>query len=242
MPNGPGWHRYNDDGYGEHKDGSPFDGTGIGRAWPLLTGERAHFELASKDLDAAKHLLAAMGSFANQGGLIPEQVWESPDIPDRDLHPGRPSGSAMPLVWAHAEYLKLQRSVRDVHVFDMPPQTVARYVTKKTESSRLAWRFNHKVRTIPVDKALRIETLAPTIVHWTSDDWKTAHDVKTHDTGLGIHVADLPHKKWEVGNQIRFTFYWPEAKRWEGKDFVILVAPFNQPEYAPVAGTGAYAA
>src|SRR5205807_899128 len=47
LPQGPCWHRYNDDGYGEHDDGSPFDGTGRGRAWPLLTGERAHYELAA---------------------------------------------------------------------------------------------------------------------------------------------------------------------------------------------------
>jgi glucoamylase len=31
---GPVWHRYNGDGYGEHDDGSPFDGTGVGRGWP----------------------------------------------------------------------------------------------------------------------------------------------------------------------------------------------------------------
>ncbi len=45
TPNGPCWHRYNGDGYGEHPDGRPYDGTGIGRAWPLLTGERGHYEL-----------------------------------------------------------------------------------------------------------------------------------------------------------------------------------------------------
>ena len=53
TPSGPAWHRYNDDGYGEHEDGAPFDGTGIGRAWPLLTGERAHYELAAGRRDEA---------------------------------------------------------------------------------------------------------------------------------------------------------------------------------------------
>ena len=38
---GPAWYRYNRDGYGEKEDGSPFDGTGVGRPWPLLAGERA---------------------------------------------------------------------------------------------------------------------------------------------------------------------------------------------------------
>ncbi|MEO6992640.1 MAG: glucan 1,4-alpha-glucosidase, partial [Lacunisphaera sp.] len=110
TPTGSTWHRYNDDGYGEHEDGSPFDGTGIGRGWPLLTGERAHFELVAGRVENARQLLTAMASFANEAGLIPEQVWDSPDLPDHGLHLGRPSGSAMPLVWAHAEYLKLERS------------------------------------------------------------------------------------------------------------------------------------
>ena len=47
---GPVWHRYNQDVYGEHDDGSPFDGDGIGRGWPLLAGERAHYELAAGNL------------------------------------------------------------------------------------------------------------------------------------------------------------------------------------------------
>ncbi|MDQ2899845.1 MAG: hypothetical protein M3Y07_08595 [Acidobacteriota bacterium] len=53
-----------------------------------------------------------------------------------------PSGSAMPLVWAHAEYLKLKRSLRDGLIFDQPPQTVERYLKQKTVSPRMSWRFN----------------------------------------------------------------------------------------------------
>src|SRR4029077_1527759 len=45
TPNGPVWHRYNGDGYGEHADGRAYDGAGIGRGWPLLAGERGHYEL-----------------------------------------------------------------------------------------------------------------------------------------------------------------------------------------------------
>jgi glucoamylase len=223
TPSGPSWHRYNDDGYGEHEDGAPFDGTGIGRAWPLLTGERAHFELLAGRVDCAKRLLAAMGSFANEGGLIPEQVWDSPDMPDRRLYLGRPSGSAMPLVWAHAEYVKLRRSLRDGRVFDMPPQTVKRYLIDKTISPRRVWRFNHKIRSIPAGKALRVETMAPAVVHWSDDDWKTVQDARSHDAGLGIHVADLDTQSLTEGQQIKFTFYWPQTGDWEGTDFVVGV-------------------
>ncbi len=125
TPAGPSWHRYNDDGYGEHKDGSPFDGTGIGRAWPLLTGERAHCELAAGHVETAKKLLSAMESFANESGFISEQVWDVADIVRRELYLGRPSGSAMPLWFGRTlEYLKLRRSLRDGRIFDLPPQTV----------------------------------------------------------------------------------------------------------------------
>ena len=225
TPSGSTWHRYNDDGYGEHKDGAPFDGTGIGRGWPLLTGERAHYELAAGCVENAKRLMAVMESFANQGGLISEQVWDAPDIPDKELQFGRPSGSAMPLVWAHAEYLKLRRSLQDGRVFDMPPHTVQRYLAEKTVSPRMVWRFNHKIRWMPAGKMLRIETLAPAVIHWSGDDWKTVHDVTSHDTGLGIHVADLSTKSLPKGNHVKFTLYWPDANHWQGTDFSVHVGP-----------------
>ena len=230
TPCGPIWHRYNGDGYGEHEDGTPFDGTGVGRGWPLLTGERAHYELAAgRDKDAAR-LLATVESFANEGGLIPEQIWDTSDIPSRKLYLGRPSGSAMPLVWAHAEYVKLVRSLRDQRVFDMPPQTVQRYVVQKTGSPHAIWRFNHKLRTIRAGQILRVETLAPALVHWSADDWRTVRDTKTRDSGLGMHWADLPTEKLPDGTTLVFTFDWMEVHRWEGRDFFVVIEFTQQSE------------
>ncbi|MHB1767499.1 MAG: glucan 1,4-alpha-glucosidase [Phycisphaerae bacterium] len=223
TPAGDTWHRYNDDGYGEHADGAPFDGTGIGRGWPLLTGERAHFELAAGREKNAQRLLAALESFADASGLIPEQVWDSPDMPERELHFGRPSGSAMPLVWAHAEYLKLRRSLQDGHVFDMPPQTVQRYIKDKTVSTRMIWRFNNKLHSMPGGKILRIETTSPAIIHWSTDNWTTTADIKTHDVVLGMHLADLPTQNLPEGKLVAFTFYWPQADHWEGTDFSVHI-------------------
>ena len=223
TPSGPAWHRYNGDGYGEHADGAPFDGTGIGRAWPLLTGERAHFELAGGRVEEAKRLVAAMESFANEGGLISEQVWDAEDLADRELFFGRPSGSAMPLVWAHAEYLKLRRSLQDGRLFDLPPQTVQRYLKDKTTSPRMVWRFNHKIRSMPAGKILRVETLVPGVVHWSGDGWKSVADAATADMGLGIHSADLETTGISGKAQIDLTFYWPDAHRWEGENFTVRV-------------------
>ena len=224
LPQGPCWYRYNGDGYGEHKDGSAFDGTGIGRPWPLLAGERGHYALAAGHRDEAESLLTVMeNSTAGEGRLLPEQVWDSPDIPALELFRGKPSGSACPLVWAHSEYIKLRRSIRDGKIFDQPPQTVKRYLVDKHVRQIFGWRFNNKTRSIPRNKTLRIVLLSAAQVHWSIDDWATAHDTDTYDTGLGIYTLDLPTASLPVGGQAVFTFFWPAENRWEGTDYRVTV-------------------
>lgn len=222
LPQGPLWYRYNSDGYGEHEDGAPFDGTGQGRPWPLLAGERAHYELAAGRKDEAASLLDALERSAGPGGLLPEQVWDGADIPERELLHGKPSGSAMPLVWAHSEHIKLLRSLRDGAVFDMPPQGVKRYIENKTISPFRPWRFNNKIRTLPAGKALRIELMAAATVHWSTDDWATAHDSQTVENAFGIHLVDLPTAGLPEGNTLVFTFFWPGTGDWENVDFSVI--------------------
>lgn len=224
TPNGPVWHRYTGDGYGEQPDGSAFDGWGVGRGWPLLVGERAHYELAAGRPDEAERLMRVMEALANEGGMIPEQTWDAPDIPAKELFCGQPAGSAMPLVWAHAEYLKLRRSLRERRVIDMPPQPVDRYLRNQQGTRFTCWRFNQKVHELTADKILRVETRAPAVIHWSADGWHTVGDCKTDDTSLGIHHADLPTGGLPVGTQIVFTFRWPEdGDRWEGVDYEVEI-------------------
>jgi glucoamylase len=224
TPFGPLWRRYNGDGYGEHEDGSAFDGVGVGRPWPLLAGERAHYEIAAGRQDEARRLLRTMEACASEGGLLPEQTWDGPDVPERELYLGRPSGSAMPLVWAHAEHLKLCRSLADGRVFDLPPQTTQRYVIDRTGSRYAFWRFNHRVRAIDESRTLRVETLVPCLLHWSVDGWRTVHDTQARNPGLGEYVIDLPTQTLPAGARIDFTFYWPEADRWELTDFFVVIA------------------
>jgi len=223
LPQGPCWYRYNGDGYGEHEDGSPFDGTGIGRAWPLLAGERAHYELAAGRPETAQALLLVMEGSTQVSRLIPEQVWDAADIPARELFRGKPTGSACPLVWAHAEYIKLRRSLRDGKIFDQPPQTVQRYLAEKKKSPYFDWRFNNKCRTMPRGKKLRIIVTAPARLHWSFDHWQTVQDTNTRDSGLGVSFVDLPTDALAVGREIVFTFYWLQEQRWEGTDFSVTV-------------------
>ena len=164
-----------------------------------------------------------MEAFANEGGMIPEQIWDNSDIPDLELYLGKPSGAAMPLIWAHAEYIKLCRSIKRKQVFDRPLQTSKRYLVEKTVSAYSTWSFNNKRSFIPAGKILRIEVKAAAEVRWTKDKWKTIYDTSTKDTDLGMHLADIPTKDLPPGRKIQFTFHWREVDKWENVDFVVRV-------------------
>jgi glucoamylase len=222
LPCGSGWHRYNHDGYGEHPDGAPFDGSGVGRAWPLLSGERAHYALAAGDREEAQRLARALECFANEGAFLSEQVWDSADIPAKGLRRGRPTGSAMPLVWAHAEYLKLLRSLGDQQVFDLLPPAARRY-KDGPPARRSVWRFNHKISVVQPGEPLRIEVLAPVRLHWSSDGWQTVGDSDGVASGFGAWYVDLPREATAQPGALAFTFYWPRAERWEGTSFTVRV-------------------
>ncbi len=220
-PFGSCWHRYNHDGYGQGEDGGPFQGWGKGRAWPLLTGERGHYELAAGR--NVKLFIQAMEGFASPTGLLPEQIWDEPDRPEVHMHLGRPTGSAMPLMWAHAEYIKLLRSDFDGQVFDFIPQVADRYIVNRKECKSLEiWKPNRQVCTVKKGYMLRIQAPASFQLHWSRDDWQTVEDTPSQPTGLGIEYVDIQISSAQLV-PIRFTFYWTASNRWEGRDYEVII-------------------
>jgi glucoamylase len=220
TPSGPCWRRYNHDGYGQRPDGGPYEGWGRGRPWPLLTGERGHYELAAgRD---PKPYLRAMEGFASKGGMLPEQIWDAADIPGKGLFLGRPTGSAMPLMWAHAEYIKLLRSADDGVAFDRIPAVADRYLAAKGRKDLEVWMFKRQVRAAAAGATLRIQDGRPFRLHWSRDDWKNPRDTSSIATILGIHYADIAVPKGQRA-PVRFTFFWPEAQKWGGQDFSVEI-------------------
>lgn len=132
TPHGEAWYRYVRDGYGEMADGRPWnwDGkyTGKGHLWVLLTGERAQYELARGESAQARQRLDTMLEFANQGMMLPEQVWDKPEGPGRDLSFGEGAGSATPLAWSSAQFIRLVLNLRAGKNLDTPDIVAARYV------------------------------------------------------------------------------------------------------------------
>jgi glucoamylase len=131
TPNGPAWYRYNHDGYGEKPDGRGYDGTGVGRLWPLLTGERGEYELANgRD---ARPYLDALLAFANDGLMLPEQVWDRPDAPrPGQFQFGEGTGSATPLAWTNAGFIRLALGMQQRRVIGMPEVVRRHFLQDRT--------------------------------------------------------------------------------------------------------------
>ncbi len=118
TPNGPDFYRYNHDGYGETYFGGPWLGEGKGRLWPIFAGERGEYEIAAGANPAP--YLQAMLDFANDGGMIPEQVWDRANPTRVHFVFGQGTGSATPLVWSMGEFMRLAMDAQAKRVLEQP--------------------------------------------------------------------------------------------------------------------------
>ncbi|GCF08711.1 glucodextranase DOMON-like domain-containing protein [Dictyobacter arantiisoli] len=148
---GAGWDRYNGDGYGDGaNDGHPWapGGKGAGHIWPALSAERGEYQLANGATGTALSLLASMQQLSGGVGLIPEQDWDSanlapsaygtdPTTASIGFQIGKPDGSANPLTWSTASYVRLFNDIATQKIGEQPDDTYQRYVAHKTSQARL---------------------------------------------------------------------------------------------------------
>jgi glucoamylase len=160
TPSGPGWLRYNGDGYGDCSVlgvkggcttlGAPWapSGTGTGHVWPVLSAERGEQELATGDRRDAGQLLASIDNMSSGVGLVPEQVWDAPDVAPSTFGTdpttasigfvnGKPVGSAAPLTWGSASQVRLVADLSARKVLEQPTGTVERYLRRTQASTAL---------------------------------------------------------------------------------------------------------
>ncbi len=219
LPAGPSWRRYVGDRYGENDDGSPWDGSGQGRPWPVLTGERArHF--FSMGLPAAE-MVRSLEGFAGPGLMLPEQVWDGPDTPSRGLIFGKATGSVSPLGWAHAEYLELLVTIALAGFPDIVLPARRRYTEGSPQEPAFVWSHKHQITHIAAGRRLRVQLPRPGSVHYTFDEWKTFAEADAIDTTLGVWVAEIPSNKLASGSQLAWTAHYVTG--WEGKNYDLTV-------------------
>jgi glucoamylase len=219
LPAGPSWRRYAGDLYGEKDDGSPWDGAGRGRTWPVLTGERArHF--FSMGLPAAE-IVRSLEGFAGPGLMLPEQVWDAADIPAKGLYFGRATGSASPLGWAHAEYLELLVTIALGGFPDIVLPARRRYTEGAAHEPAFVWTHRHQITRLAPGRRLRVQLPRPGSIHYSFDDWKTFGEVEAIDTTLGVWVAEVPSNKLAAGTTFAWTAHYMTG--WEGKNYTLTV-------------------
>ena len=143
----------------------------------------------------------------------------------------------MPLVWAHAEYIKLIRSLADGQIFDMPPQTASRYLQQTPpETPFTLWRPTIQCRAMRQGSTLRIELSDDAMVVWTPDEWKSTLKTQATDRGLGVYVADLDTKEIPAGGRVEFTFHWEDSGSWEGCNHAVDVEHPDNLQWTRAAG------
>jgi glucoamylase len=218
TPAGTLYHRYNEDGYGERVDGSPFIDHGIGRGWPLLVGERGHLALQSGE--DARPYLETMHRCTSAGGLLPEQIWESAAIPERELFPGQPSGSAMPLLWSHAEFLKLLIASANRRPLELLGSVEGHFSDlEQCRPTERHWRSDVPFGVIEEDVSIVFEDVRPFTLHWGSDGWQHVQDRDSSAGPFGLWTVTMSGRELRGKDRLDFTRRYENG--WEGVDHVI---------------------
>jgi glucoamylase len=159
--------------------------------------------------------------------MVPEQVWDEPDRPERSQLFGRPAGSAMPLVWAHAEYLKLLRSALDGKVFDRVDPVYERY-SEPEGRKRVRHDLEIHTRLRPIQslgagKTLRILDVEDFEVVWTDNGWHTKHATTSRALGCAGHSADIAPTAGS--SEIEWTLHWSQRDAWLGFNVRVRIEP-----------------
>jgi hypothetical protein len=148
-------------------------------------------------------------------------IVDAGELPDRGLYRGRPTGSAMPLVWAHAEYIRLLRSARDGRVFDLIDEVADRYLRRPPPKATIEfWTSTHPIPYIRRGRTLRICSQRPFRVRWTDDEWSGQQDAPSVATALGLNFADIPTLPGQRA-PIEFTLFWLDRNAWEARNYQV---------------------
>jgi glucoamylase len=155
--------------------------------------------------------------------MMPEQVWDTTALPEHGLFPGGPTGSAMPLAWTHAEFIKLMVSRHLGFPVDRPSEVWRRYGGRRPSIKQAVWCPHAAIGRIDRGVDLLIALPQSAVVRWGRDGWQASRDLETRDTGLGLHVVELDAAALAEVQRIDFTVQWRDTGKWVGTDFQIEV-------------------
>jgi glucoamylase len=233
---GVGYYRYNYDGYGEDYQGANWTGTGIGRLWPLLAGERGHLAVLAGQDGLAQ--LTAMLTMRTPSGLLPEQVWDQPPltpsngIPSLPLYTGQRTLSATPLVWAHSELIKLAWTRATKTPAERLTAVTDRYAGQPPSPSTSYWRITVPLAALAAGRNLVVEDTQPFTLHYGFGDpenWTSVTDTQSSPLAFGMHGVTLTAAT--LAGQTKINFVRRYGDTWDpnhNQMIPIQVAPPRQ--------------
>jgi glucoamylase len=171
-----------------------------------------------------------MARMTGPTGLIPEQVWDAAPLPECGLEPGKPTGSAMPLVWAHAEFLKLLCAREEKRPLEMLTSVENHLRGKSAKLKTWHWRTDTPFDALPADRDLLIETDAPFVLHLGFDGWRDIEDRPSVPLPFGGHGVRFTKGDLAGNEVLDFTRYFVDGAKWEGTDYQIRLASEQRPD------------
>jgi glucoamylase len=156
--------------------------------------------------------------------MLPEQIWDQPDLPKAFMYLGKPCGAAMPLMWAHAEYIKLLRSSRDQRVFDLIDPVAERYLQNNGRKDLEVWKLLRRVRGMTAGNVLRIVLAGDFVLRWSVDGGETEKQADSVSTDLGLSFFDIPTSPQQRA-PVQFTFVTTAGAELNGQRFEVSVDP-----------------
>ena len=162
-----------------------------------------------------------MEAFGAANGLLPEQLWDADDLPEANMYRGGASGSAVPLVWAHSEYLRLLRSCHDRAVFDLIPEVERRYLKEKPESRFEFWMPNHPIkfaRKTALCACARRKNFACAGQRIPGRHGRIPDSSRDRYRGGILRLAGIGSRAG-----VEFTFFWISRDSWEGHNHRVEV-------------------
>lgn len=129
----------------------------------------------------------------------------------------------MPLVWAHAEFLKLVVASQSQRPVELLEAVWQRYAGQRPAAHAWYWRSGVSFDTLPAGRSLVVEDSQPFVLHVGTDGWREVEDRRSHALGLGMNGVRLDQAELTPGARLTFTRFYPEQNRWEGEDHTVTV-------------------
>ena len=131
----------------------------------------------------------------------------------------------MPLVWAHAEFLKLLRARREKRPIELLNSLEKHLRRKVAKVGTWHWRTDAPFDTLPANRDLLVEMESPFVMHIGFGGWKAIEDRSSATLPFGRHGVRLGKDELAGNRVLDFTRYFSRDSKWEGNDYHIWIAP-----------------